>query len=74
MSNPMYIRPGQDVALAHAIEEAGEFIHAAGKTLRWGPNSVNPELPLDQQETNRAWLKREIVDLEGALTRLKGYL
>jgi hypothetical protein len=65
-----YLRPGFDFALAHAIEEAGEFLAAAGKTQRWGRSSVNPELPASEQETNAEWLRREMHDLTGALVRL----
>lgn len=68
---PEYLRPGFDFALAHSIEEAGEFCAAAGKTLRWGPASVNPELPAAEQETNAVWLRRELSDLRGALDRLE---
>lgn len=60
--------------MAHAAEEAGEMLAALGKTMRWGRDSVNPELPADQQETNEAWLRREIADLRGALDRLEGAL
>lgn len=67
---PKYLRPGFPFALSHAVEEAGEFLAAAGKTGRWGLDSVNPELPPEQQETNRDWMLREITDLHGALTRL----
>ena len=67
---PEYLRPGFDFALAHAIEEAGEFLAAAGKTARWGRLSVNPELPPEQQETNADWMRREMRDLRGALDRL----
>lgn len=92
MMDPNYLRPGLPFALAHAVEEAGElmgpitsFLVAAGKTQRWGPDSVNPELPPAQQETNRDWLKDEIdqlrrtlrievADLEGALNRLEAQL
>lgn len=45
-----YLRPGFDFALAHAIEEAGEFLAAAGKTQRWGRLSSNPELPPHERE------------------------
>ena len=69
--DPRYLRPGFDFALGHAIEEAGEFLAAAGKTVRWGRNSVNPELPPSEQETNEAWLLREMGDLRGALDRLE---
>jgi hypothetical protein len=65
-----YLRPGFDFALAHAVEEAGEFLAAAGKTQRWGRLSTNPELPPADQETNAEWLRREMRDLHGALTRL----
>lgn len=72
--NPKYIRPGFDFALSHFIEECGEAIAAAGKTQRWGLDSVNPELPPEQQETNRDWLLREILDLEAAIMRVRGEL
>lgn len=72
--DPKYLRPGVDFAIGHAIEEAGEFIAAAGKTMRWGRDSVNPELPSEQQETNEAWMRREVADLRGALDRLEAAL
>lgn len=68
--NRKYLRKGFDAALAHAIEEAGEFIASAGKTDRFGLFMVNPELPPDQQETNHDWMRREMRDLRGALNRL----
>jgi hypothetical protein len=68
--DPKYLRPGFDFALAHAIEEAGEFLAAAGKTQRWGPYSSNPELPAEERECNLDWLARESRDLRGALDRL----
>lgn len=66
-----YIRNDFNSLLAHAVEEAGEFVTAAGKTQRWGPESFNPELPKAQQETNRDWLIREMKDLRFALSRLE---
>ncbi len=71
MSSPQYLFPGFDFALAHAIEETGEFLAAAGKLQRFGRDSVNPDLPPDRQETNIAWLRREMVDLQEALARLE---
>jgi hypothetical protein len=71
MSDPKYIRSGLSFALGHFVEECGECMAAAGKSLRWGLSSVNPELPADQQETNRDWLLRELEDLEGAIYRLR---
>jgi len=64
------MRPGFDFAIGKAIEEAGEFLAAAGKTLRWGLESYNPELPKAQRETNEAWMRREMADLRGALDNL----
>lgn len=65
--NPRYEpkTPGQK--MGYLVEECGEVLAAAGKTLRWGLNSVNPELPKEEQETNRAWLLREFVDLRRAI-------
>lgn len=74
MADPKYFRPGFDFALSHAIEEAGEFLAAAGKTQRFGAQSVNPELPVDRQETNITWLKREMADLRAALDRIDAEL
>lgn len=51
----------------YLVEECGEVLAAAGKTLRWGTESVNPELPHVEQETNRQWVLREITDLRRAL-------
>ena len=67
-----FIQPGFDKALAHAIEEAGEFLAAAGKTQRFGAWSVNPLLEPAEQETNADWLAREMGALQVALERLAG--
>lgn len=53
--------------LGYLIEECGEVLAAAGKTIRWGLHSSNPELPTEQRETNAAWLLREIADLKRAI-------
>lgn len=55
-------------ALAHVVEEMGEAMAAAGKTLRWGPESYNPELPPGQREKNIDWLARELEDVQRAIT------
>ncbi|WNL50693.1 MazG-like nucleotide pyrophosphohydrolase [Ruegeria phage RpAliso] len=60
-----------DKALAHLVEETGEVLAAAGKTLRFGRDSVNPYLPLEQQETNENWLKREVADLKLSIAKLE---
>ena len=65
------MRPGLPFAVGKAIEEAGEFLAAVGKTLRWGWDSVNPELPRADQETNANWVKREMKDLRDALDNLE---
>lgn len=52
------------------IEECGEALAAAGKWVRYGPDSFNP-LPGASKETNRDWLKREVEDLEHAIAKLK---
>lgn len=70
MSDPRFLQSGFDAQLAHLVEECGEVIAAAGKTQRWGRESVNPLLPSDQQETNDAWLRREIADVQQACARL----
>ena len=60
--------------LGYLIEECGEVLAAAGKTLRWGLESWNPELPEEQQETNRAWLLRELKDLSSAIRYVREML
>ena len=52
------------------IEECGEALAAAGKTIRYGWDSVNPDLGPDA-ETNEMWLIREIADVEFAIARLR---
>ena len=71
---PQYEPKTREQFYGYAIEEAGEFLHAAGKTIRWGEHSVNPELPLEAQESNLVWLRREMKDLRGALDRLEHHL
>jgi hypothetical protein len=69
-----YVRNDFDSIVGHLIEECGEVLAAAGKLLRWGPDSYNPEVPKDQRETNLAWLQREILDLESVITRAKEHI
>jgi len=73
VTDPKYMRPGYDFAIGKLVEEAGELQEALGrlqaalgKTLRFGPESVNPEKPHDEQESNAAWVEREIIDVLGA--------
>lgn len=53
--------------LGYLIEECGELIHALGKTIRWGLDTYNPELPEVDRETNRMWILREIKDVKRAI-------
>jgi len=74
MADARYLRDDFGSLLGHLVEECGEVCAAAGKTMRWGLESVNPELPPEQQETNRAWLLRELDDLTLAVVRLRNHL
>lgn len=71
MSDPKYLQHGFDLRLAKVIEEMGEALAAAGKTQRWGRDSVNPELPVEHQEKNINWLLRELKDVEVAIIQLR---
>ena len=64
---PQYVPKNIGQVLGYLTEEAGEVVAAVGKTIRWGLLSVNPELPAGQQETNAAWIARELHDLERAI-------
>jgi len=57
--------------LGKLVEECGEVLAAEGKMRRWGPDSYNPELPEDEQETNIEWLLRELRDLKEAITSVE---
>lgn len=71
MTQEKYMRPGLNFAAGKAIEEAGEFLAAMGKTIRWGWHSYNPELAPAHRERNVEWVRREMVDLRGALNNLE---
>jgi NTP pyrophosphatase (non-canonical NTP hydrolase) len=71
---PEYYPVTPQQKLGYLIEECGEVLAAAGKTLRWGPGSVNPELPTEQQETNRDWLWRELTDLSRAIMLVRNVI
>lgn len=66
-----FLQRGFKNQLAHVVEECGEVLAAAGKTQRWGLDSVNPLLKPEDQETNRDWLERELKDLKKAIGRLQ---
>lgn len=73
MVDSRYLRDGFDFCLSHFIEECGEVLSAAGKTQRWGRDSIDPTItdPLIYKETNEEWLLRELKDLIGSIDRLK---
>ena len=70
MTDSKYMRPDLDFALGKAIEEAGEFLAAAGKALRFGWDSYNPEFPPEDRATNELWVRQQLGDLSGALLNL----
>jgi hypothetical protein len=72
MSHSDFINRGNK--LGRFIEECGEALAAAGKSVRFGLDSYNPLVPEDQREKNRDWLKREIEDLEVAIADVKKIL
>ncbi len=67
---PEYEPMGIEQCLAYFVEECGEAQAAAGKSLRWGVHSFNPE-PGASLERNGEWLLREIADVEDAISRLR---
>jgi len=64
---PQYYPHTLDQKLGYLVEECGEVMAAVGKSLRWGLDSVNPELDADDQETNQDWILRELQDLKRAI-------
>lgn len=71
VTDPRFLQEGFEHCLHHAVEECGEFISAAMKLDRWGPFSVDPTIPEAQQETNLAWMRREMDDVRQTLDRLE---
>lgn len=71
MTDLKYMRPGLDFAVGKAVEELGELQAAIGKSLRWGWDSSNPELPPHKREANQVWVRREIADVRHALDNLE---
>lgn len=68
---PQYEPMTTEEKLGYLVEECGEVLAAIGKTQRWGLESVNPEIPPEQRETNREWVLRELRDLKGAIRRVE---
>ena len=67
MTDPIYMRRGYRFAIGKLVEELGELQADLGKTIRFGPDSVNPKLPTNEQETNADWVNRECDDVLGAI-------
>lgn len=71
---PQYMPKTREQFYGYLVEEAGEVLAAAGKTLRWGELSANPEIPAHQRVTNVAWLRDEMNDLELAIKLMRDHL
>ena len=77
---PEYQSKTVEQAIAHLAEELNEAATACAKGLRFGLQSVNPELPPSEQENNFLWMRREIKDVVrayvavDALCAAEGYL
>jgi hypothetical protein len=71
---PEFLPKNKNTALAHVMEECAEVIKEGSKIYRFGWASYNPNLPIEERETNRDALLREMEDLELAIERLKGML
>ena len=71
VSDARFVRHDLAHSAPHAIEEMAECTQAIAKALRWGWHSVNPLLPEADQETNLAWVRREMKDTWDALLRLQ---
>lgn len=67
MTDPKYMRPGLEFATGKLVEELGELQAALGKSMKWGFEGYNPELPVDQRELNVDWVLREIKDVQEAI-------
>ncbi len=66
---PQYIPKDSSARIFRLVKELGELQAAIGKAVRWGMQSVNPELPPALQETNAEWIKREMADVRHAINQ-----
>lgn len=71
MTDERFMKPGLDHATGKLVEECGEVLAGLGKSIRHGWKSVNPLIPVEQQETNIDWVIRELNDLEDACVRFR---
>jgi NTP pyrophosphatase (non-canonical NTP hydrolase) len=68
---PQYKPRTTNQKLGYLVEECGEVLAAIGKAQRWGLENFNPEIPVEQRETNRYWILRELADLDVAIDMLR---
>ena len=64
------LTPAEAERLHLLIEECGEVIQAAAKTLRHGYESYDPTVAISCRETNRQMLEYELGHVYAAITRM----
>lgn len=72
--NPKYEPKTLQAKLGYLVGECGEVMAATGKSIRWGLDSYNPEVPRMPKDTNQDWLLRELDDLERAIKYVRDAL
>ncbi len=70
-SKPEYVPETPLARLGYLVEECGEVLQIAGKSLRYGYASSNPELPWKDQVVNAVLLRWELDDLEAAIKMVR---
>lgn len=70
-SKPEYMPKTPRERLGYLIEECGEVLQIAGKSLRYGYRSFNPELPYNERVTNAVLMQREIANVEAAIAMVR---
>jgi NTP pyrophosphatase (non-canonical NTP hydrolase) len=68
---PEYEPKTTEQKLGYVVEECGEVLAAIGKAQRWGLESFNPEIPIEERVTNRDWILRELIDLKAGIDKLR---
>jgi len=71
---PEYLPQTIDKTLSHLIEEMGEVQKCVGKIQRFGWESYNPLVDVEDRETNKEALIRELKDLKFCIIRLEKYI
>lgn len=57
--------------LAQAISKTLRFAIDNGLTAEEGLHLYNPDVPIEERETNHAWIRREVEDLKAAIDLLE---